>query len=115
MSYSWGALSGAFLGPFLYGLFMKKVSKAACCASFITGVGISVMHMILFSLNIEAFSGIKEAIIGLNCPLSLLSPINAGAFSMIVSLIIVPVISAFTKAPDKKIVDSAFSSLEKSV
>ena len=111
MSYSWGALSGAFLGPFLYGLFMKKVSKAACWTSFITGVGISVIHMVLFSLNIEAFSGIKQSIIDLNCPLSLLSPINAGAFSMILSLIIVPVVSLFTAAPDKKTVDNAFSSL----
>ncbi len=111
MSYSWGALSGAFLGPFLYGLFMKKASKAAVAASMITGVGISVIHMLLFSLNIEAFSGIKQAVIDLNCPLQLLSPINAGAFSMIVSLIIVPIISAITKSPDKKVVDNAFSSL----
>ena len=111
MSYSWGALSGAFLGPFLYGLFMKKASKAAVAASMITGVGISVIHMLIFSLNIEAFSGIKQAVIDLNCPLSLLSPINAGAFAMIVSLIIVPVVSSFTKAPEKKVVDNAFSSL----
>ena len=111
MSYSWGALSGAFLGPFLYGLFMKKASKAAVAASMITGVGISVIHMLLFSLNIETFSGIKQAVIDLNCPLQLLSPINAGAFSMIVSLIIVPIISAVTKSPDKKVVDNAFSSL----
>ncbi len=114
MSYSWGALSGAFLGPFLYGLFMKKASKAACCASFITGIGISVAHMVLFSLSIEAFSGIKDAVIKLDCPLNILSPINAGAFAMIVSLIIVPVVSAFTKAPDKKIVDNAFSCLSAS-
>ena len=111
MSYSWGALSGAFLGPFLYGLFLKKASKAACWASFFTGVGISVIHMVLFSLNIEAFSGIVESVKALDCPLQLLSPINAGAFSMIISLIIVPVVSAFTKAPDKKVVDNAFSSL----
>jgi SSS family solute:Na+ symporter len=111
MSYSWGALSGAFLGPFLYGLFMKKASKAAVAASMITGVGISVIHMLLFSFNIEAFSGIKQAVIDLNCPLSLLSPINAGAFSMIVSLLIVPIVSSFTKAPEKKVVDNAFSSL----
>ena len=109
MSYSWGALSGAFLGPFLYGLFMKKASKAAVAASMITGVGISVIHMLLFSFNIEAFSGIKQAVIDLNCPLQLLSPINAGAFAMIISLIIVPIVSSFTKAPDKKVVDNAFS------
>lgn len=111
MSYSWGALSGAFLGPFLYGLFMKKASRAACWASFCTGIGISVLHMVLFSLNIEAFSSLKQAVIDLDCPLNLLSPINAGAFAMIVSLIVVPVVSCFTKAPEDKVVDNAFSSL----
>lgn len=111
MSYSWGALSGAFLGPFLYGLFMKKASRAAVWASLCTGIGITVIHMLLFSFGISAFDGIKQAVIDLNCPLNLLSPINAGAFAMIISLIIVPVVSSFTKAPDKKVVDNAFSSL----
>lgn len=111
MSYSWGALSGAFLGPFLFGLFLKKASKAACWTSFCTGIGISVVHMVLFSLGIDAFSGIKDAVIKLDCPINLLSPINAGAFAMIISLIVVPLVSSFTKAPDKKVVDNAFSSL----
>lgn len=113
MSYSWGALSGAFLGPFLYGLFMKKASKAACWVSFCTGIGISVLHMVLFSLGISAFDGLKQSVIDLGCPLNLLSPINAGAFAMIVSLIVVPVVSSFTAAPDKKVVDNAFSSVSK--
>ena len=112
MSYSWGALSGAFLGPFLYGLFMKKASKAAVWASFCTGIGISAIHMVLFSLEISAFDGLKADIIALGCPFNLLSPINAGAFAMIVSIIIVPIVSSFTSAPDKKIVDNAFRSLE---
>lgn len=113
MSYSWGALSGSFLGPFMLGLFSKKVSKAACVTSFITGVGITIVHMFLFSMGIEAFSGIRQAVIDLNCPLNLLSPINAGAFAMFLSIIEVAIISDFTKAPDKKIVDDAFSSVEK--
>lgn len=111
MSYSWGALSGAFLGPFLYGLFLKKASKAACWISFFTGVGITLIHMFLFSFGIEAFSGIRQSVIDLGCPLNLLSPINAGAFAMIVSIIIVPIVSSFTKAPDDKVVENAFSSL----
>jgi SSS family solute:Na+ symporter len=113
MSYSWGALSGAFLGPFLYGLFMKKASIAAVIASFVTGLGITVGHMILFSLNIPAFDGLKQAVIDLNCPLNLLSPVNAGAVAMIVSLIVVPVVSSFTKAPAEKVVTEAFDSLKK--
>ena len=94
-----------------YGLFMKKATKAACAASLITGVGISVLHMVLFRLNISAFDGLAKAVADLNCPLNLLSPINAGAFAMIVSLIIVPVVSLLTKAPEDKIVDNAFSCL----
>ena len=34
MGVSWGALAGAFLAPFLYGLYWKKTTKAACWASF---------------------------------------------------------------------------------
>ncbi|MDE5936432.1 MAG: sodium:solute symporter, partial [Ruminococcus sp.] len=111
MSYSWGALSGAFLGPFLYGLFLKKASRASVWASLCTGIGITVVHMMLFSMGISTFDGIKQTVMDLNCPLNLLSPINAGAFAMIISLIIVPVVSSFTKAPDEKIVENAFSSL----
>lgn len=109
MSYSWGALSGAFLGPFLYGIFMKKASKAACWTSFCTGIGISVVHMVLFSMNISAFDGLKQSVIDMGLKINLLSPINAGAFAMIVSLIVVPLVSSFTNAPDEKVVENAFS------
>ncbi len=112
MSYSWGALSGSFLGPFMYGLFMKKASKAACWTSFCTGIGITLVHMFLFGLNLDAFSGVRQAVIDLNLPLNILSPINAGAMAMIISIIEVPIISALTKQPDKKIVDNAFKALE---
>ena len=111
MSYSWGALSGAFLGPYLYGLFMKKASRAACWASFATGVGISVTHMILFSLNISKFDSLVTSVNDMGWKLNILSPINAGAFAMLLSIIIVPVVSSFTKAPDEKVVENAFSSL----
>ena len=109
MSYSWGALSGAFLGPFLYGLFMKKATVTACWTSFCTGIGISVIHMLLFSMNISAFDGLKQSVIDMGLKINLLSPINAGAFAMIISLIIVPVVSSFTKSPDEKVIENAFS------
>ena len=50
MSISWGALAGAFLAPFMYGLFWKGVTKSACMASFIAGVGITVVHMAYYTL-----------------------------------------------------------------
>ena len=68
--------------------------------------------MVLFSMNISAFDGIKQSIIDLGLKFNLLSPINAGAFAMIISLIVVPVVSSFTKAPEKKVVDNAFSAIK---
>ena len=44
MGISWGALAGAFLGPFLWGLYSGKVSRAAVWASFIVGVGLGKLH-----------------------------------------------------------------------
>ena len=46
MSISWGALAGAFLAPFLYGLYWKGVTKAAVWACFISGVGITTSNMV---------------------------------------------------------------------
>ena len=84
MGYSWGALAGAFLGPFLWGLYKKKVSKAAVWCSFAFGVGLTAVNMFM------GFAG---------TPL-IASPINCGALCMIVSLIIVPVVSLFTPAKE---------------
>ena len=48
-------------------------------------------------------------------PKLLQSPINAGAFCMLIGFVIVPVVSAFTKAPAKELIEDAFSSYEKKV
>ncbi|WP_449316061.1 sodium:solute symporter family protein [Rubneribacter sp.] len=82
MSISWGALAGAFLGPFFWGLYSKRISKAAVWASFIVGVGLTTGNMIM------GFVG---------APL-IASPINCGAVAMVLSLIIVPVVSLVTKS-----------------
>lgn len=107
MSISWGALAGAFLAPFMYGLFSKKITIAAVWSSFVTGVGITVLHMVLFSLG--WFPALVETVQGLGWKLNILSPINAGAFAMIFSLILVPIVSAFTKKPETSIVEHAFA------
>ena len=48
-------------------------------------------------------------------PLLLQSPINAGAFCMLIGLVIVPVISLFTPKPDAELVENAFASYNKKV
>ena len=47
MGVSWGALSGCFLAPFLYGLYWKGVSRAAVWTSFATGLGITMTQFTL--------------------------------------------------------------------
>ncbi|MDO4173264.1 MAG: sodium:solute symporter [Eubacteriales bacterium] len=97
MGISWGALAGAFLAPFLYGLYWKRTSKIACWVSFACGCGLMVCNMLFRS----------------SFPLLLQSPINCGAFAMIAGLILVPVISLVTPAPKKEIVEDAFACYNK--
>ncbi|MCQ2498602.1 MAG: sodium/solute symporter [Lachnospiraceae bacterium] len=99
MGVSWGAMAGAFLAPFLYGLYWKRTNKYGCMASFIFGAGFMLFNMFW-----------KESL-----PEILQSPINAGAFVMIAGLIIVPVVSLLTKKPDEKIVEEVFSCYDKKV
>ena len=94
MGISWGALAGAFLAPFMYGLYWKGVTKAAVWASFACGVILTVANM--FFKFIE-------------------SPINAGALAMVAGLIIVPVVSLITPKMKKDKVEEIFSCLEETV
>lgn len=97
MGVSWGALAGAFLAPFLYGLYWRKTTKASVWTCFVFGSVLMIANM-LFR---EYF------------PTLLQSPINAGAFAMVAGLVIVPVVSLFTKKPDEKLVEDAFSAYKK--
>lgn len=94
MGISWGALAGAFLAPFLYGLYWKRTTKAAVWASYICGVGITVSNLFLKYIA---------------------SPINAGAIAMIAGLIVVPVVSLISPKLKREEVDEMFSCLDETV
>ena len=46
MGISWGALAGAFLAPFMLGLYWRGVTTASVWACFIWGVGLTVVNML---------------------------------------------------------------------
>ncbi len=94
MGISWGALAGAFLAPFLYGLYWKGVTKAAVWASFACGVGLTVANMFFKFIA---------------------SPINAGAIAMIAGLIVVPVVSLITPKMKKEKVNEIFACYDETV
>ena len=103
MGVSWGAMAGAFLAPFLYGLYWKRTTKAGCWASML----FSTVFMI-----IDMLANLKV----LNISLGLLqSPINAGAFCMIAGLVLVPLVSLISRAPAKDDVDRIFSCYDRKV
>jgi SSS family solute:Na+ symporter len=99
MGISWGALAGAFLAPFLYGLYWKRVSAASVWVSFIFSTVVMLANMFFKS----AF------------PVLLQSPINAGVFCMLAGLVIVPVVSLITKPPKKEHVEQVFACYDKKV
>ena len=94
MGISWGALAGAFLAPFMYGLYWKGVTKAAVWASFACGVLLTVSNMFFKFIA---------------------SPINAGAIAMVAGMIVVPVVSFITPKMDKSMLDKIFVCLEEKV
>lgn len=99
MGISWGALAGAFLAPFLYALYWKGTTKAACWVSFLFGSGLMIFNMAA----------------PLALPEILRSPVNCGAVAMLAGLIIVPVVSLVTPKPDKKFVEETFACYDKSI
>ncbi len=89
MSFSWGTLAGAFLAPFIYGLFWKGTTKAGAWAGMILGVATSVLAP---TLGI-----VPDTVVG-------------GVTAMAVSLVAVPVVSLMTRASlaNQDILTSAF-------
>ena len=100
MGISWGALSGSFLAPFFYGLYWKKVTKPAVAVSFIFGTLLMVIQL-LISMKLIAVSGPVLTLIFKNS-------LYSGVFSMLSSLIIVPLVSAFTQKGVPSDVDKMF-------
>ncbi len=92
MGVSWGALAGAFLAPFLYGLYSKKITKSSVWASFIIGVTISIFSLVM-SITKGTFMTVTFSS---GETLNFANAVVMGAIAMIAGLIIVPLVSLCT-------------------
>ena len=84
MSFSWGIVSGCFIGPYIWGLFSKKITKIGAYAGIISGLLTVGGATLVISLT----SGFSAA--------AAKSP-EMGVCAMAISLIVVPVVSLLTK------------------
>ena len=89
MGISWGALAGAFLAPFLLGLYWRGVTRISVWACFIWGVGLTVLNMMLGN--------------------AILNPIDCGAVAMVGGFAVVFLVSLVTPKIEPDKVNSIFS------
>ena len=87
MGISWGALAGAFLAPFVLGLYWRGVTTASVWACFVLGVGLTVVNMLLGNP---------------------MNPINCGAIAMVGGFVVVWLTSLFTPKLKREDVDRMF-------
>lgn len=92
MSLSWGVLSGAFMAPYILGIFSKKITKAAAYAGFYSGSATAIILTMILGPS--------------------QSPL-AASIAMCVPFIVVPIVSIFTPKVNKAIIDKAFSGITK--
>ena len=92
MGISWGALAGAFLAPFMLGLYWRGVTTASVWACFIWGVGLTVVNMLLGNP---------------------INPINCGAIAMLGGFPVVWLVSLFTRKMKREEVERMFECYRK--
>lgn len=109
MGVSWGALAGSFLAPYLYALYWKGITPASCWVCYVWGTVIAVVQMFitLGGVNVSGWGPVLGYIFK--------SSINSGVIAMVGGLIIVPIVSQFTKKQDKAVVDDMFVCYNKKV
>ena len=92
MSLSWGVLSGAFMAPYILGIFWKGITKAGAYAGIYSGAFTAIVLTMTLGPS--------------NSPL-------AASIAMVVPFIIVPLVSLCTKKVDESTIQAAFNGIGK--
>lgn len=87
MALSWGVIAGAFLAPYVYGLFWKGATRAGVVAGMVSGVTLGVVLFFMWGQD--------------------KSPM-ASSIAMITPFAVIPLVSAFTKRPSQHTLEKAF-------
>ena len=90
MGVSWGALAGAFLAPFLYGLYSKRTTKLSVIVCFCWGVGLETVQL-LVSLGLLSVAGSPVLAFVFK------NSIYSGVIAMVGGLILVPLVNMMSQ------------------
>lgn len=105
MSLSWGLLAGCFIGPYVLGLYSKRINKAGSYASIISTILITIIMVITLGLHDAPDSSVGKVLkAGIGR-----SPF-IGVVCMAASFIVTPVFSLIFKSctPDKEFLATIF-------
>ena len=94
-SLSWGAVAGAFLAPYMYGLYWRRTTKAGAIAGMIAGL--VVANGFYWGLFVVEGAGVAKKF----------SPLVASV-AMLVPFVVVPLVSLLSKPLDPERVAKAF-------
>jgi SSS family solute:Na+ symporter len=89
MALSWGTVAGAFLAPYLYGLFWRDTTPMGAWAGGLTGFTISIVFSVIYPQAIP----------------------TVGVMAMLIPLLVTPVVSMLTKPLPEQHVEYVFNSL----
>lgn len=104
MSYSWGIVAGSFIGPFLWGLRSKRISKIGAWCGMLGGFMTVVIMTTVYTIqNLDTAETVYKAFqaASKNSP-------TFGVVAMAVSLVLTPLVSLFTRPVDQKTLTAAF-------
>lgn len=105
MGLSWGTLSGCFFGPFVLGLYHKKLTKAAAITSIISGLLLTATLVVVFGGVQKGFGSELGVILKAGVSQSPL----IGVICMVFSVIITVIVSLFTQKPSEEIIENSFN------
>jgi SSS family solute:Na+ symporter/sodium/proline symporter len=105
MSFSWGIVSGCFIGPYIWGIYSKKITKAGAWAGMLCGFLAVVLTTIVLTCMHTADAGT----VGAAFKIAAKKAPEMGCAAMAVSAIVTPIVSLFTKKLDDKFIEKVFT------
>lgn len=106
MSFSWGIVSGCFIGPYIWGIYSKKITKIGAWSGMIAGfLTVVATTLVLTFMNLGSAEGAYEAF-----KMAATKAPEMGCAAMAVSLVVTPVVSIFTPKFSKEHLETVFES-----